>query len=99
MADGPGKKKRTVIEEILLTGEELIHRVRKLVEKGNVRRIIIKTTSGKVLLELPLTPAVAVGGTFVIVAPLLAVLGTLAALVAEVKVEIVRSDGGSEEPD
>lgn len=94
MSNGSNKQERTVIEEILVGGGELVARVKKLVEQGNVRRLIIKTPSGKALLDVPLTPAVAVGGTFVILAPLLAVLGTFAALLAEVRVEVVRADSG-----
>lgn len=45
------------------------------------------------LLEVPLTAGVAVGGVVTVFAPVLAALGAMAALLAQVKVEIVRTTG------
>ena len=42
------------------------------------------------LIEVPLTAGVVVGGAVTIVAPVLAALGTLAALLTHVKIEVVR---------
>ncbi|MCK4572150.1 DUF4342 domain-containing protein, partial [candidate division WOR-3 bacterium] len=61
-----------------------------LVREGNVRRLIIRNSSGELLMEIPLTAGVAVGGVVTIIAPLLAALGAMAALLVKVKVEIVR---------
>jgi hypothetical protein len=61
--------------------------VKQLIKEGNIRRVRVKQ-GGKVLLEMPLTigaPAAAIG---VLVAPVLAALGALAALVAECTIEI-----------
>ena len=97
MANEPKKVERTWTEEIVVTGSELVERVKKLVQKGNVRRLIIKKTNGDVLLEIPLTAGAVVGGTLMIMAPVLAALGALAALLAEVRVEIVRSEKTEDE--
>ena len=43
------------------------------------------------LLEVPLTTGVAVGGVVTLIAPVLAALGAMAALLTHVKVEIVRT--------
>jgi hypothetical protein len=67
-----------------------------LVAQGNVRRLILRTQEGKVILEIPLTAGAVLGGLVTIFAPLWAALGALAALIAHVKVEIVRSEGGKE---
>lgn len=80
-------------DEILVTGNELVGRIKKLVADGNVRRLIIRKPDGESLLEIPLTAGVAVGGTVTLLAPVLAALGALAALLAEFKVEIIRTDG------
>ena len=69
---------------------ELVDRVKDLISEGNVRRLIIKKPDGSLLMEIPLTAGVAVGGVFTIFAPVLAALGAMAALLAKVKVEIVR---------
>ena len=80
-------------DEILVTGSELVERIKKLVADGNVRRLIIRKPGGESLLEIPLTAGVAVGGTVTILAPVLAAIGALAALLAEFKVEVFRTDG------
>jgi len=64
-------------EEFKVSGEEIVKKVKELIEKGNVRRIIIKNEENKSLIEIPLTYAVV--GT--IIAPVLAAVGALAALV------------------
>jgi len=81
---------RTWVEEIEIAGSELVDRVKKLIAEGNVRRLIIRKPSGEILMEIPLTVGVAVGGVMTIFAPLLVALGAMAALLAKVKVEIVR---------
>ncbi len=86
------KEERTWIEEIEVAGSELVGRVKELISEGNVRRLIIKKPDGSLLMEIPLTAGVAVGGVFTILAPVLAALGAMAALLAKVKVEIVRVD-------
>jgi len=80
-------------DEIQVAGSELVERIKKLVADGNVRRLIIRKPNGESLLEIPLTAGVAVGGTVTILAPVLAAIGALAALLAEFKVEVVRTDG------
>lgn len=94
MAD---KEKRSWTEEIEITANELVDRVKELIEEGNVRRLIIRKADGDVLLEVPLTAGVAVGGAVTLVAPVLAALGAMAALLVKVRVEIVRSDEEDEE--
>jgi hypothetical protein len=91
----PTKEEHTWTEQIEIAGSELVERTKELIEEGNVRRLIIRTQDDKLLLEVPLTAGVAVGGVVTLLAPVLAALGAMAALLARVKVEIVRtSDGG-----
>jgi hypothetical protein len=80
-------------EEIEIAASDLIATVKKLIAEGNVRRLIIKNTDGQSLLEIPLTAGVVIGGTLVLLAPVLAALGALAALLSKVKIEIVREHG------
>ena len=91
------KEEHTWIEEIEIAGSELVERVKELVREGNVLRLIIRKPSGELLMEIPLTAGVAVGGVVTIIAPLLAALGAMAALLAKVKVEIVRTEEEDEE--
>jgi uncharacterized protein DUF4342 len=81
---------RVVYEEIKVRGKELVDKVGELIREGNVRRIIVKDEKGNTFVEIPLTVAT-VG---VIAAPVLAALGTIAALIAHftLVVEKVQSD-------
>ena len=92
MSNEPGKDDRSWTEEIKVTSNELVDRIKELVAEGNVRRLIIRKPDGQSLLEIPLTAGVAVGGVVTIMAPVLAALGALAALIAEFKVEVIRED-------
>ncbi len=84
-------RKRTFTEEIELAGTELVKRIKELVAEGNVRTLRVKTPGREQpFLELPLTGGVVGGGVLLLAAPWLAALGALAAIVAKVKIEIVR---------
>lgn len=87
------REEHTWTEQIEIASSELVERTKELIEEGNVRRLIIRTQDDKVLLEVPLTTGVAVGGVVTVLAPVLAPLGAMAALLARVKVEIVRTGG------
>jgi hypothetical protein len=82
---------RTFTEHIEIASSELVERTKELIEEGNVRRIIIRNQDDEVLLEVPLTAGVVVGGAVTIVAPVLAAMGALAALLTHVKIEVVRA--------
>ena len=84
------KEKNTVVEEIEVAGKDLVDQVKKLVEEGNVRRLIIYKSDGDVLMEVPLTATVVVGSAMLVFAPLWAALGAAAAFLAKVKIEVVR---------
>ncbi len=86
-ADGDGEEPGTFTEEIEVTGSQLIEWVGHLLKDGNVRQIRIKAPGGQLSLE---TPADAGGEGAALAAPWLAILGALAALVARVRIEIVR---------
>jgi hypothetical protein len=67
-----------------------VDRVKDIVHQGNVRRLIVRRSSDDMLLEVPLTGGVAIGGALTVLAPQLAVLGAVAALITKVKVQVVR---------
>jgi hypothetical protein len=93
----PDRRDGTWTEEIMVRGSELVDRVKELVSEGNVRRLIIKKPGGDTLIEIPLTAGVLAGGAMILIAPLLAVLGAIAGMLAEVKVEVVRSGAPKDE--
>lgn len=71
-------------EEFRVNGEDLIARVKKLINEGNIRRVTIKDKEGKVVFEIPLTFGV-VGA---LLAPQLAAIGAIAALLTEATVVV-----------
>ena len=73
-------------EEFSVNGEELLAKVKALINEGNVRRLIIKGEDGKTLVEFPLT----FGVVGVVLAPMLAAVGAIAALVAKCTIVVER---------
>ncbi|MBU3979490.1 DUF4342 domain-containing protein [Patescibacteria group bacterium] len=84
MAEKKGKKK--IKETFKAKGDHLLDNVKKLIKEGNVRRIIIKGKDGKTLVEIPLT----VGVIGAVIAPVLAAVGAIAALVTECSITVER---------
>ncbi len=84
------KNTRTWTEEIEVEGRELVDRVKELIEDNSATRLIIHKPNGDVLMEVPIAAGVAVGGALTLFSPVLAAVGAMAALVAQVRVEIVR---------
>ena len=64
-------------EEFQFSGDTLIGKIKDVIRAGNVRRIVIKNEEGRVLIDIPLTLGVV--GT--LLAPQLAAIGAIAALV------------------
>ena len=79
---------RVVREEISVSADNLIEKVKELLHEGNVTKIIIKDEKGKVLLEIPAT----VGVIGVVLAPWLAALGVIAALATNCKIVVERRE-------
>jgi hypothetical protein len=75
-------------EEFHVSGEELLAMIKKLVHEGNIRRIIIKNKEGGAVLEIPLT----FGVVGVLLAPTLAAVGAMAALLTEATVVVEKSE-------
>ena len=77
-------KKKT--EEFKVSGDDLLKKVKAIIAEGNVRQITVKNKQGKAIVELPLTLGI-VGAAL---APLLAAIGAIAALVTECTIVVER---------
>ncbi|GAH40384.1 unnamed protein product [marine sediment metagenome] len=66
-------------EEFKVSGEEIIEKIKKIIKEGNARRIIIKNEDGESVAEFPLT----VGAVGALVAPILAAVGAIVALLTK----------------
>jgi hypothetical protein len=73
-------------EEFSVSGEEMIAKVKQLIKEGHARRIIIKNEEGNSIVELPLT----IGAVGALIAPTLAVVGTLAALLTKCTIVVIK---------
>lgn len=78
------KKKRE--ETFKVDGSELLKKFKELVKEGNVRRITIKEKSGKTIIDIPLT----IGVVGAVIAPVLAAVGAIAALITECTIAVER---------
>lgn len=74
----------TIKETFKTKGENLLNKVKELIEEGNIRKITIHDKEGKELMSFPLTLGV-VGAVF---APVLAAVGALAALIGDCTITV-----------
>jgi hypothetical protein len=75
-------------EYFKVKGEELLNKVKDLIAEGNIRKIIVHDKLGKELMSFPLTLGVV--GT--LLAPVLAAVGALAAVLGECAITVERED-------
>jgi hypothetical protein len=66
-------------EAFQVNGDEIIIKIKELLHEGNIRRIIIKNEADRTLIDIPLT----LGVVGALLAPQLAAIGAIAALIAK----------------
>ncbi len=71
-------------EEFSVNGEDLIAKIKEIIHEGKIRRIIIKKKGGDTVMEIPMT----LGVVGALIAPQLAAIGAIAALVTEATVVV-----------
>lgn len=77
---------RTLWEKLEGTTEQVFAQLRKLVEEGNIRRVVVKQ-KGRTVAEFPLTAGV-IGA---VIAPVAAAIGALSALIADCTIEVEKT--------
>ncbi len=78
--------KKTKKESFKVDGENLLKKVKELINEGNVRKITIKDKGDKEIMSFPLT----IGVVGAVLAPILAAIGAIAALVGECTISVER---------
>lgn len=79
-----------LVEEIRVSGKELVERVREILQEGNVRRMVIINSRDETVFELPLALGViGVGGAFAL-APILSSIAAFAFFAKDVRVIVER---------
>ena len=82
---------KTIWETIRLQGSELLEKLKHVIHEGNVRRVIIKQ-GNRTVAEFPLT----VGVVGAVLAPILAAVGALVAVLNDCAIEVERAAGSSD---
>jgi Domain of unknown function (DUF4342) len=75
-------------ESFSINGDILLKKVKELIAEGNIRKITITDHSGKELMTFPL----AIGLVGIFLAPVLAAVGAVAALVGECTITVEREE-------
>ena len=76
----------TFKETFSVKGEQILQKIKELIEEGNVRKISIRDKTGKEIMSFPLT----IGVVGVVLAPVLAAIGAMAALIGECDISVER---------
>jgi hypothetical protein len=71
-------------EEFSVNSDEILAKVKELIREGNIRRVIIKDKTGRILVEFPLT----IGVVGAALAPVLVAVGAVAALLSEATIVV-----------
>jgi hypothetical protein len=85
---------KVTYEEFRVNGEALVTKVREIIHEGNIRRITIKNDKGETLIEIPLT----VGVVGVVLLPVWAAIGAMAALAANLTIVVEKVNPTPAEP-
>jgi hypothetical protein len=80
-------------ESFSINGDILLKKVKELIAEGNIRKITITDHSGKELMTFPL----AVGIVGIFLAPVLAAVGAVAALIGECTITVEREEPEAEQ--
>jgi hypothetical protein len=75
-------------ESFKVSGDEILSKVKEIIKEGNARRIIIKNDKDEIIMEFPLT----IGAIGVVLAPIFAAVGTLAALATNCTIVVEKKD-------
>jgi len=73
-------------EEFKINGEDLVAKIKDIVKQGNAKKITIRGKEGNEILSFPVT----VGVAGIVLAPIFAAIGTIAALATECTIVIER---------
>ncbi len=80
-------------ETFSINGENLLKKIKDLIAEGNVRKISIADKQNKEIISFPVT----IGVVGIVLAPIFAAVGALAAILTECKITVERTDSSSDE--
>lgn len=77
----------TYTEELKISGKDVMGKLKKLINEGNVRKVKVQDQKGKIIAEFPLT----VGVVGALLAPILAAVGAIVALATDCVISVERT--------
>ena len=73
-------------EEYTINGEDLVAKIKDIIKQGNAKKLTIRGKDGNEILSFPVT----VGVVGIVLAPIFAALGAIAALATECTIVVER---------
>lgn len=80
----------TLFEEIRSSGSRLLDEVRRIVDEGNARRIIVKNKKGRTLFEAPLTLSSVGAGGFFLLHPIISSVAAFIMFTNDIRIFVER---------
>ena len=71
-------------EEFHINGDDIVKTVKRIIDEGNARRIIIKNEKNDVVMEFPVT----IGAIGALISPILVAVGAVAAILTKCTVVV-----------
>lgn len=81
-------KQQSYHESFRVSGDEISAKIKEIIREGKARRIIIKNDKDDTIMEFPLT----IGAIGILMAPIYAAVGTLAALAMDYTIVVEKRD-------
>ncbi len=81
-------------ETFSINGENLLKKIKDLIAEGNVRKITIADKHDKEIISFPVT----IGVVGIVLAPIFAAVGALAAILTECRITVERTEEKPENP-
>jgi hypothetical protein len=75
-------------ESFKVSGDELLSKIKEIIKEGNARKVIIKNVKEETIMEFPLT----IGAIGVVLAPVFAAIGAIAALATDCTIVVEKRD-------
>jgi hypothetical protein len=75
-------------ESFRVSGDEILTKIKEIIKEGNARRIIIKNDKEETIMEFPVT----IGAIGVVLAPMFAAVGVIAALATDCTIIVEKRD-------
>lgn len=81
-------RRKTLLEELKGTTSEIINQIKRLIRKGNARRLMIQNKKGKTVFQTQLTAGLTGSALIAFMSPLIAALSFFGVVLSDMKVVV-----------